>query len=810
MFLCVILAACVTSSPLAEKLKSRGAPIPPETRPAPGRIEPMAPEIRVQAGRVELENAHALLAFAGEGRGLALTRLFHKHAAAECLVPGQTCDVFAVLIGDRLLTSNQFKAASVETFSDAKARRVEFTLQADAPRLEAKLGVRLDASPDLLWSLEVVNKGDEPRTMRVFFPLLTHLLIGSDADDNYYFYPFKGGWCGNAAYHLGHGYGTPTGSLQLMALFNPLLGSGVSMWVKDASGAMKSFWLRKVDRAGQAPPAYESLRDEMKAKALPFDLAPGVSMAFSPLPTELKPNETLRLPDAVVSVYAGDWHEALQSYAGWVRTWWTPPKVPMWLRRCFNVSSAHDTFSKRQGRYCAVEKLLPRHHMIQWAFWWRHSDTDRLGLHPKPGRWFRNTHGDYDYEPRWGGLKGLKAEIDRLHRAGTRLQLYVQSYLVWKHSRLGKEHGDDWVARTREGKPRIDWTGEHTNMDVWDFCVGCKGYQDYLAATCRRILADTGADGIYLDSAADAYPCYDPRHGHGREPARFSLEMLRKLRPAIKQADPDAILQIEDVCSEHHMQFIDGAWLKEFEMYAPLSKHTPHFDAYPVYFLRFYFPELWFADWGSGDDPIGWRRCFFNGMGVSKWPGPYMARAGRVLRENAAAFASLHPQPIVPTGRRGLFLNVFPIEAKTLYMVYNRNAERLSGPLLTVEHREGFHYVELLSGEEVRFDPAGGRARLWLDAPAGEVLAVAQLPRKLEVAAKDGALAVRVNDAPPSPRVVLLTSDDPDDLGVETPLREGKAEFRLSQLKRGEKRATIKLFSGEELVDSMSWRTADE
>jgi len=245
-------------------------------------------------------------------------------------------------------------------------------------------------------------------------------------------------------------------------------------------------------------------------------------------------------------------------------------------------------------------------------------------------------------------------------------------------------------------------------------------------------------------------------------------------------------------------------------MYPPLSKHSPHFDAYPVYFLRFYFPEVWFADWGSGDDPIGWRRCFFNGMGLSKWPGTYMARAGRVMRENAAAFASLHPQPIVPTGKKGLFLNVFPAESKTLFMVYNRNAEPLLGPILTVTHRQGFHYVELVSGEEVRFERAGGNARLWLDVPAGEVVAIAQLPKKLDVSLKDGELAITIKDPPASPRLVLLTTDDPDDPGIELSPRGGMAEFKLLRPKRQQKCVTIKLFSGEELADQVRYETSGE
>jgi hypothetical protein len=44
------------------------------------------------------------------------------------------------------------------------------------------------------------------------------------------------------------------------------------------------------------------------------------------------------------------------------------------------------------------------------------------------------------------------------------------------------------------------------------------------------------------------------------------MELLRKVQAAIKQAHPEGILHIEDIASEHHLQHVDGVWLKEFEM----------------------------------------------------------------------------------------------------------------------------------------------------------------------------------------------------------------------------------------------------
>jgi hypothetical protein len=766
--------------------------LPPPPQAPRGEVKATSPKVQAVDGQVVLENAH-LRATIATRPSLRLTGLVSKYTGGSCLAGDHPSYLFAVAVDDRLVPSDQFRVASVQPHTGGGQAEVALDLESDL--LRGRLGVRLESSWQMHLSLIVTNADMQPHRLRLFW-VLNHLQIGDRPRDNYYFYPFKGGWSSGVPYHLGHCYGSPTGSMQVMDVFNPGAGAGVCLWTADPGCHMKALWLRKVEQEGVQPPGYESMREPARAPELPLDLGVGTSLAIAPFPQTVEPGASIPLPEAVVGVHPGDWHEALSAYTAWVRTWWQPPNVPAWVRRCFGIPSVHDHESLTQMRYRTTERLLPRYDQFQWAYWWKHSDTDRLGQDPKPDRWYRETHGDYDYEDRWGGLPAFREEIGRVHAAGSRVVLYTQSYLIWKHSLLGQAHGADWVARNAAGEALTDWTSPDTNMDVWDFCVGCPEYQDYVAQSCQRLLRDTGADGIYLDSSGDAYPCSDRRHGHGDEPAQFSLAMLQKVRPAIKAANPEAILQIEDVCSERHMQFIDGAWQKEFEAYPPMSNYTPHFDAYPVYFLRFYFPEVWFADWGVGDDPTGWRRCFFNGVGISQWPSDYTARTCRVMRENAGAFASLHPEPLIPTEQTGILANRFPLESKVVYTLYNRNADAVSGPLLRVPHRKGRHYVDLLTGKEVGFTADGASAVISSEVSSNEVVAIGQLPSILRVTRDGARLTVRLNRAVPEARVVLLTTDDPDDLGQTLELRGGRAETAAPA-----GTARVQLFSGPELMD---------
>jgi hypothetical protein len=228
-----------------------------------------------------------------------------------------------------------------------------------------------------------------------------------------------------------------------------------------------------------------------------------------------------------------------------------------------------------------------------------------------------------------------------------------------------------------------------------------------------------------------------------------------------------------------------------------------------VYFLRFYFPEVWFADWGAGDHSAGWRRCFFNGIGVCRWPNEYTARTGRIMRENAAAFASLHPEPFIATERRGVFANRFPAEDKTVYTLYNRNPGPVSGELLKVPHRPGTHFMELVSGREVAFRIQTQQAILSLEVPAGEVVAVAELPGILSVQTIDGNSStprrstIRLSRQLPQARLVLRQGTDPNDPGRTLSLANQCAELDTSVGVRDPQELVLQLFSQEELVDQV-------
>ena len=260
-----------------------------------------------------------------------------------------------------------------------------------------------------------------------------------------------------------------------------------------------------------------------------------------------------------------------------------------------------------------------------------------------------------------------------------------------------------------DGTYNDDYTDEKMDMNCWGMCPRAKGWQKHLLAVCDRLMADTHPDGLYLDSFNGTQFCVNPRHTHEREPAPGVRRLLEQVRAVVKRHNPDGILWIEFPTSDYLMQFVDCTWLETFT--SSCSLYTEFDGFYGLHFLRFYFPELAYAEW----NPDVWRPAFmrrnlFNGIGSSAVT-PY----DEVMQAHADAFATLHPQPLMPTEVRGVLANLFPTDRKRVYTIWNRSGRAVSGVILRVPQVAGARYSEAVTRREVRAQadaaPAENNAR---------------------------------------------------------------------------------------------------
>lgn len=704
-------------------------PVPPPTTLTPP-VDDVPPQVSASAGYVFLQNRHLALQFSLRS-GLVLCSMVNHHTRRECLAAETSSRVFSVL-AERpdagWVGSDQFEVAGWELLPSATGYRLQVGLRHDVLGLDARLTVEVDEEPETTWGLELHNHGPQTRRICVAFPLLEGLRPGQRLENSYYFYPYCGGWCANLPYELGVPYGMLPGSLQLLAVFDPTAGGGTYTYVRDSSGSVKVMLLRKTDGVA-VPPAYTPLFDpalgrEPAYTPLPFASVAGTSLGVRTLWAELAPGASMRLCEAVVAAYAGDFRQPLKAYRWWVDTWWRHPQTPQWPRAYASYCYAHDEDCIREGRYVARRDIHPPHQVMQWAYWWQHSDLDRNGENPRPDRWYRETHGEYDYEQRWGGAEALRAEVRRYQQAGSRLVFYVQGYLAWKHSQVAREHHAQWGAMWPDGSWNEDYTDEQANTNNWGMCPRAPGWQDYLVTVCERLVRDTGADGVYLDSLNNAQFCTNPAHTHEREPAPGLTRLLIRAREVIVRNNPEGILWVEFPGSDYWMQFVDCTWLQTF---SSSYEVYPKFDGfYGLHFLRFCFPELAYAEW----NPDVWRpellkRNLFNGVGSSA-VSPY----DHIMGQHASAFATPHPEPLIPTEVHGVLANRFPAKHECVYTLWNRSMTTASGVLLKVPHLRGAQYRELVSGTPVVVEVLRGEGMvqdaLSMELPPGEVACVVQ------------------------------------------------------------------------------------
>lgn len=721
---------------------------PPDTK---GLAWPksVAPIVSVAGARAVIENAfyRAELTWA---KGLRLAKLENKATAMSCLAPGAFSELFTIASGGKVLRSSDFTVTESKAGKGKDRQLLELRVTNGASDWEAALSLHADSSPEFALGLDLVNHGTSERKAAIYWPYLSGLQIGDKAVDNYYLFPWKGGWCNNRPMELAAMYGQSSGLLQLFTLFNPSLGCSVYTYLKDESGRVKTVVMKKVDSADVEVSSYVPLYDEDKPEKGTMQDSVGTQITFRNLPYTFAAGQRRALSQVVLAVSPGDWRQAFRSYADWAHTWMKDPQVVEWYKGIFQTLAVHDEAGNkgfehgflRDDQWALAEQARPGDGLLEVPHWWNHPHSDGVEP-PRPGGrgWYKHTIGQYDYWDELGGLPRLREEIEGVHKKGVRVNLYTCPYFAWEFSDVRKAH-PDWVVKNADGSLSRDWSamvgGVHIRYD--DMCYAVAGWQDFMASVAARVIGDTRADGIYMDTMNHHKFCYNSLHQHPESPSFSAEAMLRKIRKAIKAANPQAVITCEDLCSERLIQFIDGSLIKTFEGTQP--EYTDY-DLYCLHFVRFYFPEIKYVEWGStfGD---GARRAFFNGVGymrgdlgetkdpftgkkmLSEQQLAYLTMTSRIMSENADAFSGLHPEPMVPALVPKVYANRFPGKGQVVWTLYNRSGQDIDQEVIEVRHVTGATYADLTRGKALSPEIRGGKAVLRVGLGNGEVVAVAQ------------------------------------------------------------------------------------
>ncbi len=439
--------------------------------------------------------------------------------------------------------------------------------------LVARVTVKVrSADPASRWSFSLTNTGAEPVTVMAVFPFLSGIHLGDEmtnlmveANQAGYVRPLwaaRGGVYGGGAQQ----------SMQWGCVFDEEGCEALGFLIRDAALRNKQIAYRK----------------------------PSIEVRYFP-PEELTPGETLLLPEAELLVYVGDWKPTAVAYRRWFEAAVGPVRQPDWVRgmqahlgQWFEKrgQEASDNFRSIQGladpmesfeELPAVYRRLPVD-TIEFAFFCRGSMGQSAS-----GKVFTHTDGDNVIREDLGGPEALRRGIEATHRQGFHFTFYVDAHICPTDSDVALHGGGtDWAITNRDGTNQGNYSGTTNWLHM---CPGAQGWQDHLAATAWRLLSETGADGLRLDSLGAYWlPCYNPLHNH-RSPFDYNLwmdELLSKVAAAARRANPEAFLSTElpvDFYSRHFNGALTQQWGEEFVAVgrdvAPMRVAVPEYYVIP-------------------------------------------------------------------------------------------------------------------------------------------------------------------------------------------------------------------------------------
>ncbi|MCX6906797.1 MAG: DUF6259 domain-containing protein [Verrucomicrobia bacterium] len=594
--------------------------------------------------------------------------------------------------------------------------------------------------------LTLANRGSAPLDFKVAFPHLAGLALSKDPAADYYFFPRGGGIIADRPALIRQGYGDHQALYQVMDLFSPSLGAGLSVRTDDADGRYKIFALNK-HLPGRSP--FQTLTPLCPTKpefqfSNTFEQVTGTSLAVEYLRRTRGPGGTFAPAPVVITAHTGDWKTPMKDYAAWAHRVW---KFRLYPSRLDNVATmiavgwGRDLLFK-DGKYRS-DFLKPGRDCLELMSWWEWSplgpwSTPFDKLEEKIGeaafkRWqsyfvkdpvtgqtmWNNQPGDYDgYNARFGGLPAFRNAVEDYKKSGSLITLYTDPFRLDDASKTGQQHGKEWDVILPNGELSRGY-------EVWNPCHDLPEVRQWAADAMGRVMRETGADGIRLDEYGHrGWGCYNPAHKHTfAEPGctewqRATAEATKMVRAAMDKANRRSVLTTEHPGYDYLMQHLEGCITYDLTVQAtplrPLECNTQ----------RFYFPECkaYELDHRGADRDCHKRLWNMVASFGREFPPPIYA----IFKEHNDVLRSRDCEPLVPTLMPLVYANRFGSGKKTFWTLYNATGHTVNGPVLEVDVAKGQRLVELLSGAELA-KGATGRQRISLYLPRGGVACIARL-----------------------------------------------------------------------------------
>ena len=389
---------------------------------------------------------------------------------------------------------------------------------------------------------------DEAVLVRLRLPAIEYVSVPSESGDVYAMIPSEIGsmgiYSGDTTY--GHGPAADTGmptafnSLEAAAIFDKESGSGL---------------------------AFNAVGGKVGGEMTPLQLRIAGHRMEGYWAAQLLPDEQEATPVLAITALDKGWQEAVDLHLLWNQVNRdVTADVPKWLLESGAVYS-----TRREGTGGSYQCLpdttdlstrmssftqLPEQLELAKAYgtnvlllidFYQPADLhdirldDSLMVHAVKPYW---NKGDYIPRSDLGGEEAFIEGVKAVQEQGGKVIVYVEPFIVFAYSQLGRTWGDDYAAHL------VDGTLDSTYIMNYTMQPATLSWQDHVVEICTRLVDKYGVDGILLDSLGwqwnHLYFTQAERTIYSMDEYNQGLlEINRKVRQAIREIKPDAVVMSE-------------------------------------------------------------------------------------------------------------------------------------------------------------------------------------------------------------------------------------------------------------------------
>lgn len=492
--------------------------------------------------------------------GVSLTRIQDKVTGVQYLSGRTSLFEFAADDGTPYRSND---GMSLESVAERPGRRLTVTLLATGAPL--RFTISLSTEPNdtaVIFGLRVQNLGGSRVFLRTVLPKL-HGITTANPARSMVMVPKEIGSVGTlwshevtfgSPFNIGVGLPAETGvnSMEVASLYDP-----------DGRGGI----------------FFADLDGHLESGILPIHLTVMQQEVAGFWTAHLKPFQAVDAPRLAIGVHhSGDWHAAVDYYVAAHQSRWRFPDTPAWLKEnplySFGGGGAGGIYLRyrpiplesRIRKFDDLPVLLhdARRFGSDIVYLWDYWEAPRDGEYID--EWQEPYFNKGDYIPRrdgeFGGNEAFTRGIAKVHAEGGKVILYVEPFILYPTSILGRKKGALWASTNAFGNLFRDRANAEVYPGYLKMNAAFVPWQDEVVKIAQRLVGEYGADGIMLDSWGwqmnwEMQTVAEGLKYNSSEYSQAVLRLVDRVRAAVRAIKPDTVV-ISETTAGPIARHVDG------------------------------------------------------------------------------------------------------------------------------------------------------------------------------------------------------------------------------------------------------------